>query len=172
MAQLLRGTKWPSSLLLQEVRVHIRIRVQEAGFSLDEAFQELRRASNGVGAVCTFTGLVRDFNDDAEVTGLFLEHYPEMTEKQLARIVDDACQRWQLMGVSVIHRIGALLPVDEIVLVAVAAGHRGEAFSACEFIMDYLKTQATFWKKEVAADGERWLTMRESDITAADRWQS
>jgi molybdopterin synthase catalytic subunit len=109
--------------------VYVRIGVPEAGFSLDEAFQELRRASNGMGAVCTFTGLVRDFNDDAEVIGLFLEHYPEMTEKQLARIVDDACQRWQLMGVSVIHRIGALLPGDEIVLVAVAAGHRGEAFS-------------------------------------------
>jgi molybdopterin synthase catalytic subunit len=152
--------------------VSITIRVQEAGFSVAEVFQELRQNSNGVGAVCTFTGLVRDFNDDSEVTGLFLEQYPEMTEKQLARIVNEACQRWQLIGVSVIHRVGTLMPGDEIVLVAVAAAHRGEAFSACEFIMDYLKTQATFWKKEVAADGERWLTMRDTDISAADRWKS
>jgi molybdopterin synthase catalytic subunit len=135
-------------------------------------FKTLREASKGVGAICTFTGLVRDLNDDTEVTGLFLEHYPDMTEKQLGRIVEDARQRWPLIGVSIIHRIGKLVPGDEIVLVAVAASHRGEAFSACEFIMDYLKTQATFWKKEVGADGEKWLTMRDSDQTAADRWQS
>ncbi|MBT3427099.1 MAG: molybdopterin synthase catalytic subunit MoaE [Gammaproteobacteria bacterium] len=147
------------------------MRVQEANFSPAEVFKTLREASNGVGAICTFTGLVRDLNDDAEVTGLFLEHYPDMTEKQLVRIVENASQRWPLIGVSIIHRIGKLVPGDEIVLVAVAASHRGEAFSACEFIMDYLKTQATFWKKEVGADGEKWLTMRDSDQTAADRWQ-
>jgi molybdopterin synthase catalytic subunit len=151
--------------------VYLRIRVQEANFSPAEVFKTLREASNGVGAICTFTGLVRDLNDDAEVTGLFLEHYPDMTEKQLVRIVENASQRWPLIGVSIIHRIGKLVPGDEIVLVAVAASHRGEAFSACEFIMDYLKTQATFWKKEVGADGEKWLTMRDSDQTAADRWQ-
>jgi len=152
--------------------VYLRIRVQEANFSPAEVFKTLREASKGVGAICTFTGLVRDLNDDTEVTGLFLEHYPDMTEKQLGRIVEDARQRWPLIGVSIIHRIGKLVPGDEIVLVAVAASHRGEAFSACEFIMDYLKTQATFWKKEVGADGEKWLTMRDSDQTAADRWQS
>lgn len=152
--------------------MYLRIRVQEANFSPGEVFETLREASNGVGAICTFTGLVRDLNDDTEVTGLFLEHYPDMTEKQLVRIVEDASQRWPLIGVSIIHRIGKLVPGDEIVLVAVAAAHRGEAFSACEFIMDYLKTQATFWKKEVGADGEKWLTMRDSDQTAADRWQS
>lgn len=151
--------------------MYLRIRVQEANFSPAEVFKTLREASNGVGAICTFTGLVRDLNDDAEVTGLFLEHYPDMTEKQLVRIVENASQRWPLIGVSIIHRIGKLVPGDEIVLVAVAASHRGEAFSACEFIMDYLKTQATFWKKEVGADGEKWLTMRDSDQTAADRWQ-
>lgn len=152
--------------------MYLRIRVQEANFSPAEVFKTLREASKGVGAICTFTGLVRDLNDDTEVTGLFLEHYPDMTEKQLGRIVEDARQRWPLIGVSIIHRIGKLVPGDEIVLVAVAASHRGEAFSACEFIMDYLKTQATFWKKEVGADGEKWLTMRDSDQTAADRWQS
>ena len=151
--------------------MYLRIMVQEANFSPEEVFKTLREASNGVGAICTFTGLVRDLNDDAEVTGLFLEHYPDMTEKQLVRIVENASQRWPLIGVSIIHRIGKLVPGDEIVLVAVAASHRGEAFSACEFIMDYLKTQATFWKKEVGADGEKWLTMRDSDQTAADRWQ-
>ena len=152
--------------------MYLRIRVQEANFSPAEVLKTLREASKGVGAICTFTGLVRDLNDDTEVTGLFLEHYPDMTEKQLGRIVEDARQRWPLIGVSIIHRIGKLVPGDEIVLVAVAASHRGEAFSACEFIMDYLKTQATFWKKEVGADGEKWLTMRDSDQTAADRWQS
>jgi len=152
--------------------VYLKISVQEANFNPVEEFKALRDASKAVGAICTFTGLVRDLNDDNEVTALFLEHYPEMTEKQLVRIVEDAGRRWQLIGVSVVHRIGKLVPGDEIVLVAVAASHRGEAFSACEFIMDYLKTQATFWKKEVGADGEKWLTMRDSDQIAAERWQT
>ena len=117
-----------------------------------------------IGAVASFVGLVRD-------VPMTLEHYPGMTERAIGKIVDEAKSRWQVMDCSVIHRYGALRPNDQIVLVAVASGHRGDAFAACEFIMDYLKTQAPFWKKEQTADGTRWVEAKATDDKAAERWK-
>ncbi len=125
-----------------------------------------------IGAVASFLGLVRDLNDGASVSAMTLEHYPGMTEKALAAIVAEAKQRWNIYDALVIHRVGPLLPCDQIVLVAVSSAHRGEAFAACEFIMDYLKTRAPFWKKEDTPDGGRWVDARDSDDSAAARWQS
>ena len=119
-----------------------------------------------------FVGTVRANNDGSDVGTLTLEHYPGMTEKAIAGIVEEARQRWSLIDATVIHRIGELRPTDRIVLVAVASGHRGEAFSACEFIMDFLKTQAPFWKKEVTPSGGRWVDARDSDDQAAKRWNA
>lgn len=120
--------------------------------------------------MASFVGLVRDRNDGAAVATMTLEHYPGMTEKAIARIVDEARGRWQVIDCTVIHRIGELSPAEQIVLVAVASGHRGDAFAACEFIMDFLKTQAPFWKKEATPDGARWVDARASDDAAAARW--
>ena len=125
----------------------------------------------GVGAVVSFIGLMRDFNGGQAVTGMNLEHYPGMTEKALQAIVDEAGRRWELEAVQLIHRIGALKPQDPIVLVAAASAHRGEAFRACEFIIDYLKTRAPFWKKERRADGEHWVEARSEDSAAERRWR-
>src|ERR1019366_8156331 len=124
------------------------VRVQREDFDIGAEIAAFRRADAGVGAVASFIGLVRDVNDGSAVAGMTLEHYPGMTEKALAAIVDDARVRWEIIDVTVIHRIGTLQPQDQIVLVAVASAHRGAAFAACEFIMDYLKTRAPFWKKE------------------------
>ena len=146
------------------------IRIQQQDFNVDEEVAELRHQSRGIGAIVTFTGLVRDCNDMDEIHTLFLEHYPGMTEKSLEKIVDEAMQRWELIGVRVIHRVGRLLPEDQIVLVAVASSHRKDAFAASEFIMDYLKTRAPFWKKEETATGSRWLETRRSDIDASAEW--
>ena len=147
------------------------IKVQEADFDLGAEVAALRAADPRVGAVVSFLGLVRDMNDGASVAEMTLEHYPGMTEKALAAIVADAQGRWDLYDVLVIHRVGPLKPCDQIVLVAVTSAHRGEAFAACEFIMDYLKTRAPFWKKEATPDGGRWVDARESDDGAAARWQ-
>ena len=147
------------------------IKVQEADFDLGAEVAALRAADPRVGAAVSFLGLVRDMNDGASVAELTLEHYPGMTEKALAAIVADAQGRWDLYDVLVIHRVGPLKPCDQIVLVAVTSAHRGEAFAACEFIMDYLKTRAPFWKKEATPDGGRWVDARESDDGAAARWQ-
>lgn len=147
------------------------IKVQEADFDLGAEVAVLRAADPRVGAVVSFLGLVRDMNDGASVAEMTLEHYPGMTEKALAAIVADAQGRWDLYDVLVIHRVGPLKPCDQIVLVAVTSAHRGEAFAACEFIMDYLKTRAPFWKKEATPDGGRWVDARESDDGAAARWQ-
>ncbi len=125
-----------------------------------------------IGAVVSFIGLVRDINDGVGVSALTLEHYPAMTEKALAQIVADAESRWRLLNCTVIHRVGELKPTDQVVLVMVASAHRGDAFQACEFIMDYLKTSAPFWKKERTSDGERWVDARASDDDAAKKWQS
>jgi len=152
--------------------VYRRISIQSDDFSLDQTLDRLKQHSGSPGGVCFFVGTVRDTNLDEQVSGLFLEHYPGMTEAQLARILDAAEQRWPLAGAEVVHRIGALQPGDNIVLVAVAAAHRGEAFQACEMIMDYLKTQATFWKKEQAASGDRWLDARISDQTKLTDWDA
>lgn len=148
------------------------IKVQEADFDHGAEVAALRAGDARVGAVVSFLGLVRDMNDGASVAEMTLEHYPGMTEKALAAIVADAQSRWELYDILVIHRVGPLKPCDQIVLVAVSSAHRGEAFAACEFIMDYLKTRAPFWKKEATPDGGRWVDARESDDGAAARWQS
>jgi molybdopterin synthase catalytic subunit len=148
----------------------MKIAVQTAEFDLAAEVASLYRDNPAVGAVATFLGLVRDVNDGDGVHTLTLEHYPGMTEKSLERIAREALARWDLIDVTVIHRIGEMRPTEPIVMVAVASGHRGEAFAACEFIMDYLKTRAPFWKKEVTPDGERWVEARESDNHAAERW--
>lgn len=147
------------------------VRVQTADFDVGAELTALRANDPRIGALASFVGLVRDINDGASVSGMTLEHYPGMTEKALEAIVADAQGRWDIFDALVIHRVGPLAPCDQIVLVAVTSAHRGEAFAACEFIMDYLKTKAPFWKKEATADGGRWVDARESDDSAAARWQ-
>jgi len=147
------------------------IRVQFDTLDPYKEIDTLRADNKAIGAVVNFIGLMRDFNEGDVVSQMSLEHYPGMTEKALEKIVDEACQRWELMGVRVIHRVGDLDPLDPIVLVAVASAHRGEAFKACEFIIDFLKTRAPFWKKETTADGSRWVDARHTDDEAEARWQ-
>ncbi len=147
------------------------IRVQSAMFDPGAELNALHAANTGVGAVVSFVGYVRDFNDGLDVRGMYLEHYPGMTEKALAAIVVEAQQRWPLLKVEVLHRVGALEPGEPIVFVGVASAHRQAAFEACDFVMDYLKTRAAFWKKEHTADGPRWVEGRESDKAAARRWE-
>lgn len=147
------------------------IRVQVAPFDPGVEVNALHAANVGVGAVVGFVGYVRDFNDGREVTGMFLEHYPGMTEKALAKIVEEAGQRWPLLKLEVLHRVGALEPGEPIVFVGVASAHRQAAFEACDFVMDYLKTRAPFWKKETTAEGPRWVEGRDSDHAAAGRWK-
>lgn len=146
------------------------VSVQEADFDVAEEIAVLRSRSKEIGAIATFQGLVSDLNDGDQVTELTLEHYPGMTEKQLEKIVMEAEERWPLLGVRVIHRIGALQVTDQIVFVGVASRHRKAAFEACEFIMDYLKTDAPFWKKEQTESGSRWVDSRQSDRQAKSRW--
>lgn len=155
------------------------VSVQEADFDAGAEIAALSAGRDDVGAVASFVGLVRaDKADGAKVgagetavQAMTLEHYPGMTEKALDAIVDEARGRWDIFGVRVIHRVGRLVPGDRIVFVAVASAHRGEAFAACEFIMDYLKTRAPFWKKEETPAGGRWVDARDSDDHAAGRWQ-
>ncbi len=147
------------------------VRVQEADFDLNAELTALRAGDARIGALASFVGLVRDINDGAGVSEMTLEHYPGMTEKALEAIVEEAKARWDIYGVLVIHRVGKLQPCDQIVMVAVTSAHRGEAFAACEFIMDYLKTRAPFWKREVTPEGARWVDARDSDDSAATRWQ-
>ena len=146
------------------------IRIQEQDFDLGTEIRYLRAGQPQVGAVVAFIGTVRDMNDGAHVAEMVLEYYPGMTEKSIQTIVDRAHLRWQLVGTLVIHRIGPLLPQDQIVLVAATSAHRGEAFAACEFIMDYLKTEAPFWKKEQTPDGARWVDARAVDDAAIAKW--
>jgi molybdopterin synthase catalytic subunit len=150
--------------------VAARVRIQEADFDVGAELAALRAGNLEVGAVAAFIGTVRDVNDGRAVAGLTLEHYPGMTEKALAAIVDEAKSRWDILDALVVHRVGPLAPADQIVLVGVTSAHRGEAFAACEFIMDYLKTRAPFWKKEATPDGPRWVEARASDDDAAARW--
>ena len=147
------------------------VRVQEADFDVGAELTALRAGDARVGALASFVGLVRDVNHGVGVSEMTLEHYPGMTEKALTAIVDEAKTRWDIYGALVIHRVGPLRPCDQIVLVAVTSAHRGEAFAACEFIMDYLKTRAPFWKREATPDGARWVDARDSDDSAAERWQ-
>jgi len=148
----------------------MKIVVQADAFDLGAEVDAMRAGRTDIGAIASFVGLARDMNEGSGVAAMTLEHYPGMTEKALAALAAEANARWALLDVTVIHRVGHLLPGDPIVLVAVAGQHRGEAFAACEFIMDYLKTQAPFWKKEETADGERWVEARASDDAAAARW--
>jgi len=147
-----------------------QIRVGPAPFDMAEAYRWLA-ACDEDGAVVTFTGKVRNHNLGDDVAALTLEHYPGMTEKALQEIVDAARERWPLQRVTVIHRVGELFPGDEIVLVGVTSAHRGSAFSAAEFIIDYLKTRAPFWKREATEQGDRWVDARDSDHQAAQRWE-
>jgi molybdopterin synthase catalytic subunit len=146
------------------------VRVQTEDFDAGAEIARLRRGDPKVGAVASFVGVVRDLNDGESVGSMTLEHYPGMTEKALEAIVAEARSRWGIIDVTVIHRVGELKPTDQIVLVVVTGAHRGEAFAACEFIMDYLKTRAPFWKKEETPGGARWVEARASDEDAAERW--
>jgi molybdopterin synthase catalytic subunit len=147
------------------------ISVQEADFDVGAEIAALSAGDVDAGAVASFVGLVRQDKHDGAVAAMTLEHYPGMTEQALAGIVDQARARWQIRNVRVIHRVGRLLPGERIVFVAVASAHRHDAFAACEFIMDYLKTRAPFWKKEETPAGGRWVDARESDDLAANRWK-
>ncbi|MSQ70107.1 MAG: molybdopterin synthase catalytic subunit MoaE [Betaproteobacteria bacterium] len=149
----------------------MKISVQQQDFDAGAEIAALRKGNPRVGAVASFIGVVRDVNEGDAVKTLSLEHYPGMTEKSIAAIVDEARSRWHFLDALVIHRIGELQPLDQIVLVAVSGEHRGEAFAACEFIMDYLKTRAPFWKKEHTPQGPRWVESRDSDDDAAARWK-
>lgn len=146
------------------------ILVTERPIDVGAIITALHAADARVGAIAAFVGTVRDVNAATHVNTLTLEHYPGMTEKTLAAIVDDACARWPLLAVDIVHRVGMLQPTDVIVVVAVASAHRGDAFAACEFIMDFLKTRAPFWKKEATPAGERWVEARASDDDAVARW--
>ena len=146
------------------------VRVQREDFDIGVEIAAFRRDNPKIGAIASFIGLVRDLNDGDAVACMTLEHYPGMTEKALTGIVDQAKTRWDIFDALVIHRVGELKPLDQIVLVVVTGAHRGAAFAACEFIMDYLKTQAPFWKKEQTAQGARWVEARASDDQAAERW--
>ena len=147
------------------------VSVQEADFDVGAEIAALSAGRCDVGAVASFVGLVREANDGSGVSAMTLEHYPGMTERALEDIVAEARARWSLLALRVIHRYGRLEPADRIVFVGVASAHRGEAFAACEFIMDYLKTQAPFWKCEETPQGARWVDARESDDSAAARWE-
>ena len=147
-----------------------RVRVQEADFDISAEVAALRRDNPKVGAVACFVGTVRDLNDGSTVQAMELEHYPGMTEKALEAIAEDARVRWPGSDVLIVHRVGKLLPLDQIVLVATTAMHRAEAFESCAFVMDYLKTQAPFWKKEKTEEGERWVDARVADDAALARW--
>ena len=148
------------------------VRIQTEDFDAGAEIAALRRGDPKVGAVASFIGVCRDANDGDAVSTMTLEHYPGMTEKALEKIVDEAKRRWKVVDVLVVHRVGELKPTDQIVLVVVTGAHRGEAFAACEFVMDYLKTKAPFWKKEQTPQGTRWVEARTSDDEAAQRWES
>ena len=147
------------------------VEVREADFSVHEEYARLRGEPGGTGACVLFTGLVRDWTGAGSALALELEHYPGMTESSIAAIVDEARARWRLGAVRVIHRVGRLAPGEQIVLVGVSSAHRGDAFVACEFIMDYLKTRAPIWKKDIGAADARWVESRGSDAHAAERWR-
>ena len=147
------------------------VRIQTEDFDISAEIAAMRKGNRSIGAVASFIGVVRDVNEGDSVSRMTLEHYPGMTEKSIEAIIGQARSRWNVIDALVIHRVGTLAPTDQIVLVIVASSHRGDAFAACEFIMDYLKTQAPFWKKEDTADGARWVDARAADDIAAERWR-
>ena len=146
------------------------VQIQTEDFDLNQEIFHLRKEDPGVGAVCAFLGTVRDRNDGDTVTSLELEHYPGMTENSIVAMISEARKRFDILGARVIHRVGLLQPLDQIVLVVVTSAHRGQSFQACEFLMDYLKTQAPFWKKEATPTGFRWVDARVSDDQALEKW--
>ena len=146
------------------------VSIQEEDFDVGAVMDELRSTSNNVGAMVSFVGLVRDMSFDEKIENIFVEHYPGMSEKALNKIIAEAQKKWDLLAVRVIHRVGTLGPNDQIVLVATASSHRGQAFSGCEFIIDYLKTDAPFWKKEVKPLGSEWVVTKDSDVQRMERW--
>ncbi len=148
------------------------VRIQAQDFDAGAEIAAIRRGNAAIGAVASFVGIVRDVNEGDPVSEMTLEHYPGMTEKSIEGIIEEARRRWDVIEALVVHRVGTLRPTDPIVLVVIASGHRGDAFAACEFIMDYLKTQAPFWKKERTGDGTRWVDARASDDAAAERWRT
>ena len=147
-----------------------RVLITSEDFNLAQEVDALRKSDKRVGAICTFTGTVRDRNDGLSVSSMELEHYPGMTEKAIEAMIDEAIERFDIFAARVIHRVGLLQPLDQVVMVAVTSAHRGESFRACEFLMDYLKTQAPFWKKEETPDGARWVDARVSDDAALAKW--
>jgi molybdopterin synthase catalytic subunit len=148
----------------------MKIAVQHEDFDLSAETRRLCEGRHDIGATVSFSGLVRDMSSDQSLVALELEHYPGMTEKALTEIANEACARWEITDLTIVHRVGRLAPGDNIVLVITASPHRREAFEACEFLMDYLKTRAPFWKKEVTRQGESWVASRDSDSQAAERW--
>jgi molybdopterin synthase catalytic subunit len=150
--------------------VSFTVSIQTQDFDVSQELVALRAGDARVGAVCSFLGTVRERNDGSSVASMELEHYPGMTEKSILAMMDEAKKRFDIFAVRVIHRVGLLHPEDQIVFVAVTSAHRGESFKACEFLMDYLKTQAPFWKKEVTPEGARWVDARVSDDQALARW--
>lgn len=150
--------------------MRLSVSIQTEDFDVSYELAQLRANDARVGAVCSFVGTVRERNEGSDVSSMELEHYPGMTEKSIIAMMEEAAKRFDIHGVRVIHRIGLLQPQDQIVLVAVTSAHRGMSFQACEFLMDYLKTQAPFWKKEVTPDGSRWVDARVSDDKALARW--
>ena len=147
-----------------------RVTIQTGDFNLADEVDALRKDDKRVGAICTFTGTVRDRNDGLSVSSMELEHYPGMTEKAIEAMIDEAALRFDIFAARVVHRVGLLQPLDQVVMVAVTSAHRGDSFRACEFLMDYLKTQAPFWKKEETPQGARWVDARISDDKALARW--
>lgn len=150
--------------------MRLSVSIQAEDFDVSYELAHLRANDARIGAVCSFVGTVRERNEGSDVSSMELEHYPGMTEKSITAMMEEAAKRFDIYGVRVIHRIGLLQPQDQIVLVAVTSAHRGMSFQACEFLMDYLKTQAPFWKKEVTPDGSRWVDARVSDDKALARW--
>ena len=147
-----------------------RVSIQTSDFDVSVELATLRASDKRIGAICTFIGTVRDRNDGLNVSSMELEHYPGMTEKAIEAMIDEACLRFDIFGARVVHRIGLLQPLDQVVMVAVTSAHRGESFKACEFLMDYLKTQAPFWKKEQTPEGARWVDARVTDDAALAKW--
>ena len=149
----------------------LTVSVQEADFDFKHEHTLLVSGNKGVGAVVAFIGMVRDLNLAEDVVALELEHYPGMTEKSLLRIAEQAAQRWSLQAARIVHRVGKMYPGDQIVMVLTASAHRGDAYEANQFMMDYLKTEAPFWKKEWTPEGPRWIEARDSDDHAASKWK-
>lgn len=147
-----------------------RVSIQTADFNIATEIQALRAGDKRIGAVCGFIGTVRDRNDGNTISAMELEHYPGMTEKAIEAMIDEAHRRFDILGVRVIHRVGLLQPLDQIMMVAVVSVNRGQSFQACEFLMDYLKTQAPFWKKEQTTAGARWVDARVTDDAALAKW--